>query len=206
MVPAMTLALDANFGSVQGWKESFTSMATRPGDGMSQMRLSFQPQTGALVNERAGNDTDNPARNTIIVVMDPPQDPPQDAHAFIAAIDWDHAYERYQHAVHSASEGFGATHEDIASALVLDVRRAGVFAKATTMIPGARWADPAAVGTWAATLPADRTVLVYCIHGHEVSRATAMRLRAARVSARSLAGGIDGWQAASRPVVDKRAG
>ena len=71
MVPAMTLALDANFGSVQGWKESFTSMATRPGDGMSQMRLSFQPQTGALVNERAGNDTDNPARNTPIVVMDP---------------------------------------------------------------------------------------------------------------------------------------
>ena len=74
------------------------------------------------------------------------------------------------------------------------------------MIPGARWADPAAVGTWAAPLPADRAVLVYCIHGHEGSRATAMRLRAAGVSARYLAGGIDGWQAASRPVVDKPAG
>ena len=71
------------------------------------------------------------------------------------------------------------------------------------MIPGARWCDPAAVATWAAELPVDREVLVYCVYGHEVGRATAMRLRAAGVNARYLSGGIDAWQGAGRPVVPK---
>ena len=47
---------------------------------------------------------------------------------------------------------------------------------------------------------------VYCVYGHEVSRATAMRLRAAGVKARYLRGGIDSWQSAQRPLVDKPAG
>jgi Fe-Mn family superoxide dismutase len=38
-----------------------------------------------------------------------------------------------------------------------------------------------------------------------VSRATALRLRAAGVNARYLSGGIDGWQASGRPLVDKTA-
>jgi Fe-Mn family superoxide dismutase len=74
------------------------------------------------------------------------------------------------------------------------------------MLPGARWCDPATVATWAAELPAGREVLVYCVYGHEVSRATALRLRAAGVNARYLRGGIDAWQAAQRPLVDKPAG
>jgi superoxide dismutase, Fe-Mn family len=41
------------------------------------------------------------------------------------------------------------------------------------------------------------------VHGHEVSRATALRLRAAGLNARYLRGGIDSWQAAGRPIVDK---
>ena len=69
------------------------------------------------------------------------------------------------------------------------------------MIPGARWCDPAAVGTWAADLPSDQCVVVYCVYGHEVSQSTAMRLRAAGIDARYLAGGIDGWIVAGRPVV-----
>ena len=53
----------------------------------------------------------------------------------------------------------------------------------------------------AAELPVDRDVIVYCVYGHEVGRATALRLRAAGVDARYLRGGIDGWQAAGHPVV-----
>ncbi|MCY1554629.1 hypothetical protein D9M68_912140 [compost metagenome] len=86
---------------------------------------------------------------------------------------------------------------------MIDVRRAGVFERAGTLIPGARWRDPATVGTWAAELPTDRAVLVYCVYGHEVSRATALRLRAAGLNARYLQGGIDGWQAAGRPTQTK---
>jgi Fe-Mn family superoxide dismutase len=80
-----------------------------------------------------------------------------------------------------------------------------VFEQARTTIPGARWCDPAAVGTWSADLPAGREVLVYCVYGHEVSRATAIRLRAAGLNARYLRGGIDGWQAAGRALPDKPA-
>jgi Fe-Mn family superoxide dismutase len=43
-------------------------------------------------------------------------------------------------------------------------------------------------------------VVVYCVYGHEVGRATAMRLRAAGVNARYLRGGIDGWVSAARPT------
>jgi Fe-Mn family superoxide dismutase len=46
-------------------------------------------------------------------------------------------------------------------------------------------------------------VVVYCVHGHEVSRSTAMQLRAAGLRARFLRGGIEGWQAAGLPLVDK---
>jgi Fe-Mn family superoxide dismutase len=74
------------------------------------------------------------------------------------------------------------------------------------MLPGARWCDPATVADWAGELPAERAVVVYCVYGHEVSRATAMRLRAAGLKARYLRGGIDGWQGAGRAVVTKPIG
>ena len=74
------------------------------------------------------------------------------------------------------------------------------------MIPGARWCNPAEVAAWAAELPAGEPVVVYCAYGHEVGRATALRLRAAGRNARFLQGGIDGWTAAGRTVVDKPRG
>ncbi|MEJ1166576.1 rhodanese-like domain-containing protein [Variovorax sp. CCNWLW186] len=115
-------------------------------------------------------------------------------------------YERYQQAVHAASEPFGATQDEVAGSTLLDVRRAGVFEHATAMIPGATWFDPSAVDRWAFELPADRGVVVYCVYGHEVGRSTAMRLRAMGIDARYLRGGFDGWQAAGRPVEAKPPG
>jgi len=112
-------------------------------------------------------------------------------------------YERYQKAVHDASESSSVTQDHLAGAALVDVRRAGVFEQATKMVPGATWRDPAQVAQWSRDLPADRPVVVYCVYGHEVGRATALRLRAAGVDARFLRGGIDGWQAAGRPVDSK---
>jgi Fe-Mn family superoxide dismutase len=68
------------------------------------------------------------------------------------------------------------------------------------MIPGAKWRDPARVAEWSTELQTDRPVIVYCVYGHEVGRATALRLRAAGIDARYLQGGIDGWQAAGRAL------
>jgi Fe-Mn family superoxide dismutase len=79
----------------------------------------------------------------------------------------------------------------------------GMFEKAEALIPGARWRDPPVVDVWARDLPADTKVVVYCVYGHEVGRATALRLRAQGVNARFLRGGIDAWQASGRPVEPK---
>jgi superoxide dismutase, Fe-Mn family len=215
MEPAMTLALDANFGSVERWREEFIAMGKALGGGSGWVLLVFQPREGTLVNQWAADHTHAVAGGVPILALDMYEH----AHhmdygaaagayvdAFMGNVDWAAVYGRYQRAVHAASEPFGASQDEIGDAQVFDVRRAGVFEQARTMIPGARWCDPTAVATWCADLPADRDVVVYCVYGHEVGRATAMRLRAAGVNARYLRGGIDGWQSAQRPLVDKPSG
>jgi Fe-Mn family superoxide dismutase len=76
---------------------------------------------------------------------------------------------------------------------LIDVRRAAVFGQATALIKGATWQDPAAVDTWGATVPGSSALIVYCVHGHEVSRNCASRLQALSVDARFLEGGIEAW-------------
>lgn len=215
MEPAMKLALDANFGSVERWREEFVAMGKALGGGSGWVLLVFQPREGTLVNQWAADHTHAVAGGVPILALDMYEHAYHMDYgaaggayvdAFMGNIDWAAVYGRYQRAVHAASDPFGASQDEIGDALVLDVRRAGVYEQARAMIPGARWCDPTAVATWAAELPADRELVVYCVYGHEVGRATAMRLRAAGLNARYLHGGIDGWQAAGRPVVDKPAG
>lgn len=212
MVPAMALALTANFGSVERWREEFVSMGKALGGGSGWVLLVFQPREGTLVNVWSADHTHAVAGGVPILALDMYEHayhmdfgaaagPYVDA--FMDNINWTTVYGRYQNAVHAASEPFGASPDDLAGATLLDVRRAGMFEQATTMLPGARWCDPATVAEWARDLPADRPVVVYCVYGHEVGRATAMRLRAAGVSARYLQGGIDGWQSAGRPLDPK---
>ncbi len=209
MVPAMQLALDANFGGIERWREEFSAMGKALGGGSGWVLLVFQPREGTLVNQWAADHAHALAGGVPILALDMYE------HAyhmdfgaaagayvdtFMGQIHWARVYQCYQAAVHAASAPFAASHDDASGALLLDVRRAGVFAEAATMIPGARWCDPAAVAEWLAELPPDREVVVYCVYGHEVGRSTAMRLCAAGVKARYLQGGIDGWQAAGRPV------
>jgi len=212
MEPACTLALDASFGTVEQWREEFVACAKALGGGSGWVLLVFQPREGTLVNQWAADHTHAVAGGVPILALDMYEhayhiDYGAAAGAYVDAfmdnIDWAAVYARYQQAVHAASDRIGAGHDELGEALVLDVRRAGVFEQARTMIPGARWCDPGAVATWSADLPAGREVLVYCVYGHEVSRATAMRLRAAGLNARYLRGGIDGWQAAGRTLVDR---
>lgn len=125
--------------------------------------------------------------------------------AFMDNVTWARIYQRYQTAVHHASEPWRAAPDDTSGAILLDVRRAGVYEQASTLIPGARRRDPARVVEWSGELPVDREVIVYCVYGHEVGRATAMRLRAAGLKARYLRGGIDGWQAAGHALNPKGA-
>ena len=211
----MKLALEASFGSNARWREEFVACAKALGGGSGWMLLMFQPREASLVNQWAADHTHAVAGGVPILALDMYEhayhmDYGAAAAAYVDVfmdnIDWAAVYRRYQLAVTAASEPFGASLEELGDAQLLDVRRAGVYQQAGTMIPGARWCDPAAVGRWADELQAGRDLVVYCVHGHEVSRATALRLRAAGLPARFLRGGIDGWRAAGRPLVEKPAG
>lgn len=211
MVPAMALALAGSFGSVERWRDEFVAMGKALGGGSGWVLLSFQPREGTLVNQWGADHTHALAGAMPLLALDMYEHAYHLDHgaaagayvdAFMANIAWDKVYARYQQAVQAASEALAADLDrlDPARCVVLDVRRAGVFQQAETMLPGARWRDPARVRDWVDELPKDRDVLVYCIYGHEVGRSTAMKLRAAGVRAQFLPGGIDAWTQAGRPV------
>jgi rhodanese-related sulfurtransferase len=73
--------------------------------------------------------------------------------------------------------------------LVIDVRRQERFLDADRMIDGALHRDPARVMAWKKGLPTGADIVVYCVHGHEVSQGVAKAL-----GARYLEGGIEAWQ------------
>lgn len=91
-----------------------------------------------------------------------------------------------------------------ASPLVIDVRRRATLEADTALIAGATWRDPFNVPDWEKYLPRHRPVVLYCVHGHEISRNAADALRAAGVDARYLVGGIEAWRALGAPTVTRR--
>jgi superoxide dismutase, Fe-Mn family len=209
MNAAMELALSANFGSAAGWRTDVLKLMrcdpTKPIAPAVAVQLVFHPDQGSLSHQclpqRAGSATSQtPGTVTLLTLAIDPRSSEDDP---LDGVDWTVVYGLYQNAVHDASAAFGADQDELGTAVLLDVRRAGMFDKAQTMLPNAQWRDPALVSHWAQSLPHDQPVIVYCIYGHEVGRSTALRLRAAGVNARFLSGGIDAWQTAGLPLVDK---
>ena len=81
--------------------------------------------------------------------------------------------------------------------LVIDVRRRAAFTASREMAGGALRRDPEQVAAWASTLPPADGVVVYCVHGHEVSQKTAAALAQRGLRARYLEGGLEeGWKPA----------
>jgi rhodanese-related sulfurtransferase len=97
-----------------------------------------------------------------------------------------------------------ATLGSAASPLVVDVRRRAALESDASMIAGATWRDPFAVADWEKYLPRHRPVVLYCVHGHEISRNAVSALRAAGVDARYLEGGIEAWRSLGAPTVARR--
>lgn len=88
--------------------------------------------------------------------------------------------------------------------LVVDIRRTPAFHSASDMAAGALRRDPAAVTTWAKSLPRASSVITYCVHGHEVSQGAAEALRDLGIAARYLEGGLEeGWKAAGGELIAK---
>lgn len=90
--------------------------------------------------------------------------------------------------------------------LVIDVRRAPAFNEAKTIISGAMYRDPERVTEWAGALPRAASVVVYCVHGHQVSQGVAKALNERGITARFLEGGIAHWEEDGGAVASKPAG
>jgi rhodanese-related sulfurtransferase len=88
--------------------------------------------------------------------------------------------------------------------LVIDVRRRQAFDADPRLIAGATWRDPFDLDAWVRYLPRHRAVVVYCVHGHEISRNAGAALRAGDIEAHVLEGGFEAWQAAGGPTVKAR--
>jgi rhodanese-related sulfurtransferase len=73
--------------------------------------------------------------------------------------------------------------------LVIDVRRTERFRESTYLLKGALRRDPEKVLEWKKSLPRSASVVVYCVHGHEVSQGVAKALQA-----KYLEGGLEHWK------------
>jgi len=87
-----------------------------------------------------------------------------------------------------------------AAPLIFDVRRQATFEAADRMVAGARHRPHHQAGEWGRALPVDVEIVVYCVHGHEVSQAACAQLRAAGRKARYLEGGFEAYIAAGGPT------
>lgn len=223
MTPACELMLQANFGGYTAWRSAFTQSIAAMADKPGKVMMCFDNELGKVVNrisepgvsesaelldegdaallsiESISLPASAQATSTLSAAVD----------RIVDQIDWTAVYARYQAAVNAASEPYALTIDDAELArssgdtAVFDVRRAGVYAQARQLIAGAQWRDPADVTLWLSAMAASDKVLVYCVHGHEVSRAVALRLRAGGVQASFLAGGIESWASAGKPVAAK---
>lgn len=76
---------------------------------------------------------------------------------------------------------------------VIDVRRSRAIEASGRIIAAARWREHTSAHAWAAELHRDDDVVVYCVHGHNVSQGVAAMLRSQGYRARALRDGLDGY-------------
>ncbi len=98
--------------------------------------------------------------------------------------------------VDELSQRFGAA----GAPLTVDVRRGPTFGESDRMMAGALRGDPAAIESWAVSLPRAAEIVVYCAHGLEIGQNAARTLREHGLAARFLEGGIEAWEQAGRPT------
>jgi len=79
---------------------------------------------------------------------------------------------------------------------LVDVRRNDAAVKDPQRLPNAIKRDPDTIDAWVGEIEPWRPVVVYCVHGREVSRNTAATLAARGFDAHFLEGGLEGWRAA----------
>jgi len=88
--------------------------------------------------------------------------------------------------------------------LLVDVRRSQAFNDDDRLIVGSIRRLPDEVAAWQKALPAGRSIIAYCVHGHEVSQGVASALSRNGIQSTYLEGGITAWKERSLPTRRKR--
>jgi rhodanese-related sulfurtransferase len=104
----------------------------------------------------------------------------------------------------SASELAAQLRSDTAP-LVIDVRKNPAYLTSEYTLPSATRRDPLKITVWIAEIPMTRSVVVYCVHGHEVSQGAMSTMREHGIRATYLQGGIEDWRSAGLPLINKSA-
>ena len=86
---------------------------------------------------------------------------------------------------------------------VVDVRRRPAFDASPALLPTATWRNPTEVTQWQAEFDPARPIVLYCVHGHEVSQGCTDILQAAGFTASYLEGGFERWASECRALNGK---
>ena len=97
-----------------------------------------------------------------------------------------------------------AMHGNASSPFIIDVRRAQAFDADSVVLAGATWRDPFTISEWTKFVPRHGKIVVYCVHGHEISKNASVALRAAGLDAHYLEGGVEAWNASHGPMIQKQ--
>lgn len=211
----MSVALERDFVSVDRWRREFTALAKAMGGGSGWALLSWSTREARLVNHWAADHTHLLAGATPVLALDMYEhayhiDYGAGASAYVDAymqnVDWQVVHRRYSDAVASDAVALTAKPTDLEGARqIIDVRRAATYAAAGDLLAGAVWRDPVGMADWSSEIDRSAPVFVYCAHGLDIGRSTALGLRARGLDARFIEGGIEGCRAAGVTLTNKGA-
>ena len=88
---------------------------------------------------------------------------------------------------------------------IFDVRRAEAYAGSAHVLPTARWREHTLADDWSRSLRPDADIVVYCVHGHQVSQLRLPRCAKRAPERAVLKGGFDAWRSSGAPVIAKAA-
>jgi len=89
--------------------------------------------------------------------------------------------------------------------MVVASTRCFKFEEEARSIAGSVWRDHMETGTWGPQLASlGKPIIVYCLHGHNVSQLAVARLRSQGIDARHLEGGIDAYEETGGLVLKQR--
>jgi len=212
-IGGMSVALERDFGSLARWRDEFASLAKAMGGGSGWALLSWSTREARLINHWAADHTHLLAGATPVLALDMYEhayhmDFGAKAAAYVDAfmrnIEWNGVFRRYADAVQLGSMPWAAQPADSPKySQLVDVRRAETYAQGTDKLRGATWRDPTRIASWVAELDRSKPVLVYCLHGLDIGRASALALRVRGFDAHFIAGGIEACREAGVPLSPK---